>query len=198
MSDNKIVVYVKKFAYENLKRGEKKKAETQNGRAILKEAVFREYSIDTNDLKIEKGEHGKPYFSDRKDIFFNISHSGDYAAAAVGNVPLGVDVQVMSRVGESVIGKLCNDDEKRFLNESEDRGKAFIILWSLKESFVKATGDGMSFPMKNINFKMDNFRGEKEGGFSNRHGTFHVRDCGEYALAACALSESAEFLVIDF
>ena len=183
------MIYIKKYDYSNLKHGERKKAETANGRKLLKTAVLREFGVDSDTLTIAKGEHGKPYFPDRENIFFNISHSGDFVAAAVGECPIGIDIQVVRNIRERMIDKLCNNDEKQFISNCPDKDKAFIILWSLKESYIKAIGKGMSFPMSDINFKLEYFKDKAEGEFSNRSGRYFIRDYGEFVLAVCALGE---------
>ena len=183
------MIYLKKFDYHNISRGERKKAETANGRSLLRTAVLNEFEINTDKLTIVTAEHGKPYFSERQDIFFNISHSGDYVAAAVGKSEIGVDVQIVRSVKDNLIQKLCNNNEKEFIQSAVDKNKAFITLWALKESYIKAIGMGMSFPMSEINFNLRDFNGELEGSFSNQTGRFYVRDCGEFVLAACALGE---------
>ena len=182
------MIYIKKYDYSGLNRPERRKAETRNGRELLKQAVSDEYGIDTDNLTIEKGEYGKPYFAEREDIFFNISHSGDYAAAAVSDSPIGIDIQVIKPVKDGLIKKLCNEDEKNFIEKSKDKDRAFITLWALKESYIKAIGKGMSFPMKDVNFVLEDFCGEAEGEFSNRSGYFYVQACEEFILAVCFLS----------
>lgn len=184
------MLYIKKYDYTNITRGERKKAETANGRELLKEAVFHEFGVDSDTLTVAKGEHGKPYFSDREDIFFNISHSGDFVAVAVGECPVGVDVQVVRSVRDRMIDKLCNYNEKEFISKSADRDKAFIILWSLKESYVKAIGKGLSFPLSEINFNIEYFDSELQGEISNCSGEYYVKDYGEYVAAVCTLSNA--------
>ncbi len=181
------VIYVKRFDYNAVQRGEKKKLETLNGRELLKYAVFNEYGLNTDELEIKKTEHGKPYFAQRSDIHFNISHSGSYAAAAVGKYPLGVDVQVVRKVKPSLIEKLCDENEKRFIELSGDKDKAFITLWALKESYVKAIGKGLSFPLSRINFILQQFDGETFGMFSNCEGSYYVKVYEDFVLAVCSL-----------
>lgn len=187
------MIYIKKYNYSGLNSGERRKAETKNGSELLKRAVFEEYSINTDELTIEKGEHGKPYFSEREDIFFNISHSGDYVAAAVWDTPIGIDIQIVRPVKEGLIRKLCNDTEKSFIEKSEDKDKAFVTLWALKESYIKAIGKGMSFPMKEVNFSLENFDGEAKGELSNQSGYFYVKDYGEFVLAVCSYNAIQNF-----
>ena len=164
----------------------------------MKQAVFDGYGIDTDSFTIEKGEYGKPYFSEREDICFNISHSGDYAAAAVSDSPIGIDIQVIRPVKDGLIKKLCNETERGFIDKSEDKDRAFITLWALKESYIKAIGKGMSFPMKDVNFEPEEFDGEAQGEFSNRSGHFYVKDFGEFILAVCSLSCNGDLSFYDY
>lgn len=181
------VIYIKKFDYNAAQRGEKKKLETLNGRQLLKYAVFNEYGISTDELEIKTAEYGKPYFVQRSDIQFNISHSGSYAAAAVSEFPIGVDVQIIRKVKPSLIEKLCDENEKRFIEQSCDKDKAFITLWALKESYVKAIGKGLSFSLSRINFNLQQFEIETFGQFSNCEGSYYVKLYEDFVLAVCSL-----------
>ena len=186
------MIYLRKFDYGAAARGERKKNETLNGRVLLKDAVFNEYGVSTDDLDIENSEHGKPYFVQRRDIHFNISHSGCYVAAAVGEYPLGVDVQIVREVKQSLIEKLCDDNEKRFIEQSGDKDKAFITLWALKESYIKAIGRGMSYPMNRIHFDIKNFDTEAFGEFSDCEGYYYVRAFEDFVLAVCVLGDISD------
>lgn len=183
------MIYIKKFDYMGLVAGQRKKAETANGRELLRTAVQTECGINTDTLTIEKGKYGKPYFSELKDIYFNISHSGEFVAAALGSSEVGVDIQTVRSVRDGLIEKLCDERERQFVQSSSDRDKAFITLWTLKESYIKAIGKGLSFPMNEVNFNLDGFCGEAQGKLSNREGSFFVKDFGEYVLAVCFLDE---------
>ena len=179
-------VCLQRYDYTGIVRGERKKAETQNGRSLLRHAVLDTYGIDTETMDIRLGEHGKPYFAG-SDIEFNISHSGDYAAAAVSSVPVGVDVQTYRPIKENLIEKLCRGAELDYISSAEDKSRAFIHLWALKESYIKAIGAGMSFPMNEVNFDIRGFSGTLCGRISNREGLYLLRDYGSFTLAVCAL-----------
>ncbi len=194
---NKCRIYVDKFDLDNIPRGEKKRAESECGMKVLAFACKDAYGTDIRTLAIEHGSHGKPYFPDRPALHFNISHSGNYAAAAVCGYPVGVDVQVVRSVRENVIEKLCRGAELEYLsgfkNDSE-RARAFIRLWALKESYVKAIGLGMSFPMDKITFDIRAFDPDRplSGRLSDSEGIFCLRDCGDFVLAACVLEKGSE------
>lgn len=183
------MIFIKKYDYSGCTHGERKKAETSNGRQLLKYAVQNVSGLDTEDMSITKNEHGKPYFQDVKGIEFNISHSGDYVAVMIGDTKLGVDIQIIRPVRERVVHKMCNEAERSFVFGSDDADRAFIRLWTLKESYVKAIGTGMSFPMSTVNFDMQNANSEIVGKISNCQGIFLNRDFGDYILSACVIDE---------
>ena len=105
-------------------------------------------------LMFEAGERGKPYLAQLPEVQFNLSHSGDLAACAVGRLPVGVDVQRFAGIREGVARRCFTAEEAaqwERLPESE-KEKAFCQLWALKESFLKATGQGMRIPMRRVQF----------------------------------------------
>ena len=97
------------------------------------------------DLKIARTEYGKPYFEERRDIHFSISHAGEYILIAVGEDPLGVDIEKRRKINCERLGrKIMTDEEYRIFLESEDREEEFYRRWVLMESYVKWTGLGFA------------------------------------------------------
>ncbi len=180
------VIYLQKFSIGSIPRGGKKAFETRCGRAVLAAALSDIYNIDLDELTFSFNKYGKPYFEGRSDIHFNISHSGGYAAAAVCDHPVGVDVQVVRSVSPRLAEKVCDACERKYIERSAEPNRAFIRLWALKESYVKAIGMGMAFPMNEISFRLGS-SDTVTGRISNKEGLFTLRDYGDYVLAACVL-----------
>ncbi|MGN6646770.1 MAG: 4'-phosphopantetheinyl transferase family protein [Cytophaga sp.] len=98
---------------------------------------------------LKRYKNGKPY----SDLFyFNISHSGNFAAVAVSkSIEIGLDIQKISDVSV--------DSPQFFLTEEESAGmalsslslKAVADLWSMKEAVAKANGKGLLLPFSKIN-----------------------------------------------
>lgn len=85
---------------------------------------------------------GKPFLKDQPHIHFSLSHSGPWAVCAIGNAPLGVDVE-QPRCTMEIARRFFRKDE---LPETED--KDFLLrLWTAKEAFVKAIGLGLTAPL---------------------------------------------------
>jgi 4'-phosphopantetheinyl transferase len=124
---------------------------------LLEKCLCR-YGIDYKSEKIEKGEYGKPYFSERNDIHYNISHSNGITACYVGRFEAGIDVKPVKKYRPNVVKRVFSDSEMEMLEKSDDKDLLFFRLWTLKESYVKAIGIGVSYPMKNISFSFENGR----------------------------------------
>lgn len=78
---------------------------------------------------------------------FNISHSGDYAVLAYHQTtePVGVDIQQIRMMREGMEKKILHDREKMLLSEDAKFRQYYLNrIWTVKESFVKMTGKGLS------------------------------------------------------
>ncbi len=72
---------------------------------------------------------------------FNLSHSGDYLVLAVGDVPIGVDIEKITRVRPKVMERYFSDSEKEKV--AKEGADAFYEIWTKKESYIKYTGNGL-------------------------------------------------------
>lgn len=96
---------------------------------------------------------GKPYSPDGR-FFFNWAHSGDWVLCGVGPDALGVDVE-RPRRGKSrraVAARFFRPEECQALEAvpEEKREDLFLRYWTMKESYLKYTGAGLSGGMKNV------------------------------------------------
>ena len=109
-------------------------------------------------LRLEYGSHGKPYLPDHPGIYFNLSHSGNYAALVAGCVPCGIDIEKKHRPDkyEGIVRHFFTPDERNYISDSSPDGSgelqdlAFLRIWTRKESFLKLTGDGLSEDIREL------------------------------------------------
>jgi len=92
--------------------------------------------------KVCIGEHGKPYLQNNSDIFFNLSHSGDYVLCGIADRQIGVDIQ--KRHDKDVSGV------KEKIHNAQDEDEDFFLLFSAKEAFCKCTGEGLQRDLSHI------------------------------------------------
>ena len=81
---------------------------------------------------------GKPVLASG-EAFFSLSHSGRWALCALGDGPLGADVQALRPARPSIARRFCPDEQLFLQNLPEpDRPAALLRLWARKEAWVKA------------------------------------------------------------
>lgn len=108
-------------------------------------------------LDISCGIDGKPELLG-SGLSFNLSHSGSFAACAVSDSPIGLDIQTERDCDRRLSEKYFTAPERRFIEESDNKAYAFTKLWCMKESAVKYIGTGLKTPL--ASFSVDPEKGE--------------------------------------
>jgi 4'-phosphopantetheinyl transferase len=116
-------------------------------RGTLREVLGRALRCDPSDVQFRYGPHGKPYVP-ASALRFNISHSGALALIALSRVEVGADVELpRPRRSDAIARRFYAPGEIERLfaeTDAESRADAFFRLWTCKEAFLKATGEGLS------------------------------------------------------
>lgn len=111
---------------------------------------LKEFNLKEKDLKISEKEFGKPYFKDRKDIKFNLSHSKDTSIAVISSKEVGCDIEKLRNYNSKIVEKCFSNEEKEFIKNSKNIDEGFTRIWTLKESFFKSIGKGLNFNMNEV------------------------------------------------
>lgn len=100
--------------------------------------------------RFTRGPQGKPALAGRQDLHFNLSHGGQRVLCAVSDRPVGCDVEPVTEMDPEIARRFFAPGEYAYLLGAEParRQETFFRLWTLKESFVKATGLGMALPLE--------------------------------------------------
>ncbi len=95
------------------------------------------------------GEFGKPYLLRYPGLHFNLSHSGGWVVCAVASSPVGIDVEEIRPVDFDIARRFFSRSEYDELMRRAlaDRLDHFYNLWTVKESYVKLNGHGLSQPL---------------------------------------------------
>ena len=94
---------------------------------------------------------GKPYLPDGP--CFNLSHSGSMAVLLVSDNEAGVDVEQIVPYSPDVARKVFTPKEQEWL--WDQRGdSAFYMLWTGKESIMKALGLGLQLPPESFEIRL--------------------------------------------
>lgn len=165
-------------------------AEHEAGMRLLQYALREEYGIDKMP-EIAKGAFGKPYFPEYQNIQFNISHSSDRVVCALGQMELGVDIEHKRELKDNLIKRTLTENEKAWLEQSKDKKIAFIRLWTLKESYIKTTGEGLRTDLGTVEFMLPENCGRGEIICNQNGYAFYQKELSEDSyLSLCVKGDS--------
>ncbi|MDD4848588.1 MAG: 4'-phosphopantetheinyl transferase superfamily protein [Bacteroidales bacterium] len=140
LSDSEII------ELENFKN-QKHQSEHACGLAITRKLLADHLSITPKEIILDFEKHGKPFCKNDTQLFFNISHGGEFVAIAVADVPVGIDVETWQRkVPMTIASRYFSTEEQNALNavDGDEQKQLFFRLWTAKESYLKMLGTGLT------------------------------------------------------
>ena len=124
------------------------------GRTLLRRRLGRLLERDALAVDLVDGVNGKPALREPV-LSFNVSHAGDLVLIAVSRPRrLGVDVEQIRPdldVG-AVTEELLGPADRRAVTDAVAREglEAFFRYWTRYEALVKARGDGLVLPLRDL------------------------------------------------
>ena len=112
------------------------------GAGIIIRKILNENGFSENDLKYSENE--KPFVD---NLFFNVSHAGDYVVDVLSDCEVGCDIEKNDNAPLKIAEHYFYSSELDYIKTANDKNKAFFTLWTLKESYMKMTGRGMSLAL---------------------------------------------------
>jgi 4'-phosphopantetheinyl transferase len=131
--------------------------------AMLRAALSDYEQVPPGTWEFDRIGNGKPVLAARhRDIAltFNLAHTRGLVACAISRgADVGVDVEPVKSRPHAL------DIATRFFSPAEveqlsactgtDRDVRFIEIWTLKESYIKALGEGLAHPLGGFGFSFD-------------------------------------------
>ncbi|WP_171037081.1 4'-phosphopantetheinyl transferase superfamily protein [Maribacter algarum] len=130
-------------------------------RGILRLLLGSYLDMKAKDIKFKYTSYGKPILDFESNLKFNVSHSGNRAAFAFfRNTEIGVDIEKI-KYDFDVLELAQNFFSKKEIEVLERQSEenlpaAFFRCWTRKESFIKAEGSGLSFPLDKFAVSLEN------------------------------------------
>jgi len=152
------------------------------GAGLLLQYVLRDYRLTEQDITV--GQYGKP---EVEGVCFNVSHSGDMVVCAVSEYPVGCDIEKITTVPERVAERFFSKGEVNYLNQvpKEAEREEFFRLWTMKESYIKMTGEGLHLPLNQFELCLgEDVRVCRDGEIQNCF--FKEYEISGYRLTVCA------------
>lgn len=135
------------FPASYAKRYREAKTETVRQQACGSAFLLAMHLGVVSDEQLIRGEHGQ--LSLRDDArHLSLSHSGAVTVLAVSDAPVGVDLEHIADVRESVARRFFPESFRQELDAAPDDAKAetFFRLWTRLEAALKLDGRGLTAP----------------------------------------------------
>ena len=127
----------------------------------LMESSLKRHGFSAENVII--GKNGKP---ECEGVYFNLSHSIDMVLCAVSDTPVGCDIEKVTDAPMEVAEHYFSEMECRYIStapNSADADRRFFRLWTIKESYMKMTGEGMSLSPERIEINIDELTVMRDG-----------------------------------
>lgn len=164
LNANKLTIDISKYVNIDNKRLEKIKKSTNllfikeqlGSSLLLNDILENNYFKDINLLEYVYNESGKPYLKD-DSLYFSLSHSNGIVALTVSKEEIGLDIELIKPVKDSVAKRIMNENEYCIYSSLDKNKKItyFYEVWTSKEAYVKKLGTTISLNPSNIEIDED-------------------------------------------
>jgi len=127
------------------------------GDILARYAICIKTGVKNKDLIFSTNQYGKPILPEPNGIHFNISHSGNCVVCAVDEKAVGVDIEVIKPIDFNIAERFFSKAEYLTLinQPKEMQMKYFYMIWTLKESYIKAEGKGLNIPLNSFEINIE-------------------------------------------
>lgn len=176
-------------------------------RGALRNLLGAYLGMDPEQVEFAYEQHGKPMLKDGispQPIRFNVSHAEDWGVTALClEQRVGVDIEYIRAMPD------MNDLARRFFTanestllesfEGEEKNQIFYKLWTCKEAYLKASGEGLFLPLDQVEI---HFEAEGRVQLRSKHGTkmtewaLHLfNPQSDYQVATCVEGDPGEYML---
>jgi 4'-phosphopantetheinyl transferase len=131
-------------------------------RALVRTTLSRYADVRPEVWTFAAGPHGRPEIASPRGLpplRFNLSHTQGLVAIAVAlGMDLGIDVEGKRReTTADVARRFFAPPEVRYFESvgPERQPDVFLDFWTLKEAYIKATGEGLSAGLSSFAMRLD-------------------------------------------
>ncbi|WP_110930773.1 4'-phosphopantetheinyl transferase family protein [Paenibacillus bouchesdurhonensis] len=165
---------------------------TLTGDILSRLLICSRLDIKNRDIQLIQNAYGKPSLREDCGLHFNNSHSGKWVVCAVDESPVGIDVEEVKEMDFGIAERFFSKQECFDLHRRQDEAKLnyFFDLWTLKESYIKAAGMGLSLPLDSFSIRVGRERIELDTRNELNRCSFKQYDIDPaYKLSVCAMHD---------
>ena len=138
-------------------------AQFVQGRSLLRWALGGWLGIEPAAVRLETEPKGRLRVAHDDPLSCSVAHTEGLVAVLVSPMRCGVDVERSDRRvrPERLARRVLSADERQAWSGSAHE---LLRLWTLKEAYLKGTGEGLSVPMSQVSFELGSAITGRRGG----------------------------------
>jgi 4'-phosphopantetheinyl transferase len=116
---------------------------------IIRFIIHEKLGLNHQHIFFTTNTYGKPFLQDHPDFHFNLSHASDWVVCVIGTQAVGIDVERIQPIDLQIAYRYFSKEEIQWLDTAEENEKLeiFYEIWTMKESYIKAVGQGLSMSL---------------------------------------------------
>lgn len=169
---------------------EKDAYRTLLGEVLIRSIVCQKLNKKNKEIYFIFNEYKKPYLHNHSSFFFNISHSGDWVVCVIDQMEIGIDIEKIQSIDLELANSFFSLKEYNLLisiTNYRQKLDFFYELWTLKESYIKAIGKGLSIPLDSFSIIKDTSQFQLESQYFSENWYFKQYEIDQqHKLSICA------------
>lgn len=122
--------------------------------SVMKKVLCGKYlNCSPKEVRFSENEFKKPLLFNQPDFHFNTSHSGDWVIFIFSDSPCGIDIEKIKWDFDfdQVMEYSYHPQEIDYVLQSTNPHLSFFRIWTMKESLLKAKGQGLIDNLPQLN-----------------------------------------------
>ncbi|MRH99226.1 4'-phosphopantetheinyl transferase superfamily protein [Kriegella sp. EG-1] len=141
-------------------RFEKDRSVFITARFLLRKLIGNYLNVNPKEIDFDYSEYNKPTYLGNTELDFNVSHSNNQIIIGFSKkLTIGVDIEKIKNDFDALdlAKNVFSNEEVNALSTYSGTSlyRAFYRGWTRKESFIKAVGEGLSYPLKSFSVTID-------------------------------------------
>ncbi|MGL4797768.1 MAG: 4'-phosphopantetheinyl transferase family protein [Cellulosilyticaceae bacterium] len=170
-------------------------------RLLVDRVVSENLGQGLSKTEIVRNAYGKPYVKASDSFYFNVSHAKEWIVCAVDCEEIGVDVEYVAPLDLALAERFFAENEKAYIfsKQPNQQIEAFYEIWTLKESYIKQQGKGLSIDLRD--FEMREVYGKwqvKSEKYSEAVYFQTVPLDKNYKLAVCSARKNQDIVYVKY
>lgn len=156
------------------------------GSLLTQYVIWKE--LKTVNFSYSYNKYGKPFVSEFPSFHYNLSHSHNWVVCATDDNEVGIDIEKIKDIDLGIAERFFTPSEFAEIQRksSFEQIACFYEYWTMKESYIKALGKGLSIPLNSFCIREENGEYQTIDQNSKLYFFNQLYLDNEYKLAVCS------------